>query len=101
MKNNKNSMDNGLTYELHCDLDFQVWENVVESSSDGFQTINFQPLLSSAQSSTGMMLGQENELLGLVVSGAIGNRQFGSDPNGLEEWQVQIDITVTFSIHHN
>ncbi|CAA3011808.1 calmodulin-binding transcription activator 3-like [Olea europaea subsp. europaea] len=87
MKNNKNSMDNGLTYELHCDLDFQVWENVVESSSDGFQTINFQPPLSSAQSSTGMMLGQENELLGQVVSGAIGNRQFGSDPNGLEEWQ--------------
>ncbi|XP_022884516.1 calmodulin-binding transcription activator 3-like isoform X2 [Olea europaea var. sylvestris] len=60
----------------------QSWENVVYSNTDGFQTTNFQPLFSSAQSSTGMMLGHENELLEHVVSGAIGTRQeFGSHSN--------------------
>ncbi|KAL2521544.1 Calmodulin-binding transcription activator 3 [Forsythia ovata] len=89
---NKNTIENGFTYELHRDLDFQSWENVVESSHDGYQAINFQPPLSSAQSSMGVMLGQENELLGQVVSGAIGKRQeFGSHSNGLEEWQWSMD----------
>ncbi|CAI9758229.1 unnamed protein product [Fraxinus pennsylvanica] len=89
MENNKDFMDNGLTYEPRHDLDNQVWENVVECGSDGYQALNFQP----AQSSMGMMLGQENELLGQVVSGAIGNRheEFGSHSNGLEEWQWSMD----------
>ncbi|CAA3029837.1 calmodulin-binding transcription activator 3 [Olea europaea subsp. europaea] len=91
----KNSMDNGLTYELHSDLGFQSWENDVESSIDGYQAVNFQPPLSSAHSSIGMMLGQENELLGQVVSNAMGkSHEFGIHSNGLEESQE-------FGIHSN
>ncbi|KAK4489158.1 hypothetical protein RD792_004952 [Penstemon davidsonii] len=81
--------DNGLTYDLHRDLEFPSWENVVESSSAGYQSVNFQSSHPSTQSTAmSMMLGRENEMLGQVFTGPFGKQQdFGSHPNGLEEWQ--------------
>ncbi|KAK6118384.1 hypothetical protein DH2020_047801 [Rehmannia glutinosa] len=87
---NNNPMDNGLTYELHRDLEFPSWQNVVESSNAGYQSVNFQPALSSAQSSAlSMMPGQDNELLDQVFNGVFGKKQeLGSHSGGLEEWQA-------------
>lgn len=83
-------MDNGLTHGMHQDLDFPSWENVKESSTAGYQSLNVQPSISSSQPSMmSMMLGQENELLAQVFDGDFGKKQdFGSNPDGFEEWQV-------------
>ncbi|CAI9753168.1 unnamed protein product [Fraxinus pennsylvanica] len=92
---NKNSMDDGLAYDLHCNPDFEFLENVMDGGTDGFQSINFQPPFSSAQSSVGMMLGHENESLGQVISGSIGKGQaFGSHSYGLGELQWPMDQNV-------
>lgn len=83
-------LDNGLTYELHQDLGFQSWENLVESSSSGHRSSTFQPSLPSSQPCTmSMMGGQENEFLGQVPVGTFGNSgQFERHSNGMEQWQV-------------
>ncbi|XP_022893605.1 calmodulin-binding transcription activator 3-like isoform X3 [Olea europaea var. sylvestris] len=83
-------MDNGLTHGMHQDLDFSSWENVKESSTAGYQSLNVQPSISSSQPSMmSMMLGQENELLAQVFDGDFGKKQdFGSNPDGFEEWQT-------------
>ncbi|CAI9767012.1 unnamed protein product [Fraxinus pennsylvanica] len=83
-------MDNGLAHEIHQDLDFPSWENVKESSTAGYESLNVQPSISSSQPSMmSMMLGQEYELLGQVFDGAFGKKpDFGSNLGGFEEWQT-------------
>ncbi|XP_011097567.1 calmodulin-binding transcription activator 1-like [Sesamum indicum] len=87
---NKDPMDNGLTYQLHGELEFPSWGNVVESSNAGYQSVNFQPSHPSTQSSAmSLMPGQENQLLDQVFTGVLGKKQnFGSHSGGLEEWQA-------------
>lgn len=87
---NKSPMDSGLTYELHQDLEFQSWGNVLEISNNGYQSVNFQPSLSSTQlGAVSIMPGHENEPLDQVFTGAFReNPGFGSHSNGLEDWQV-------------
>ncbi|KAL0431939.1 UNVERIFIED_CONTAM: Calmodulin-binding transcription activator 3 [Sesamum radiatum] len=87
---NKNPMDNGLTYQIHGELEFPSWGNVVESSNAGYQPVNFQPSHPSPQSSAmSLMPGQENELLDQVFTGVLGKKQnFGSHSSGMEEWQA-------------
>ncbi|KAL8034214.1 hypothetical protein ABFX02_12G012700 [Erythranthe guttata] len=82
---NKNPMDSGLTYELHQNLEFPLWQNVVESSA-----VNFQQSLPSTQTSTmGIMPGQENELLDQVFTNLIRNkRDSGNHSDGLGDWQA-------------
>ncbi|KAL0396567.1 UNVERIFIED_CONTAM: Calmodulin-binding transcription activator 3 [Sesamum calycinum] len=89
-RKNKDPMDNGLTYQLHGELEFPSWGNVVESSNAGYQSVNFQPSHPSTQSSAmSLMPGQENELLDQIFTGVLGKKQnFGSHSGGLEEWQA-------------
>lgn len=92
---NKNSMDNGLAFELQRDLEFSSWNNVVESSNAGYQSASYELSLPSNQSSQmSMMPGEDNELLDQVLSGAFRKKQeFGSHPDGLESWQV-LDVEI-------
>ncbi|KAL0289973.1 UNVERIFIED_CONTAM: Calmodulin-binding transcription activator 2 [Sesamum angustifolium] len=89
---NKDPMDNSLTYQLHGELEFPSWGNVVESSNAGYQSVNFQPSHPSTQSSAmSLMPGQENELLDQIFTGVLGKKQnFGSHSGGLEEWQAHV-----------
>ncbi|KAL8478988.1 hypothetical protein ACS0TY_030763 [Phlomoides rotata] len=87
---NKNSMDNGLAFALQRDLEFSSWNNVVESSNAGYQSVSYELSLPSNQSSQMSMIpGEDNELLDQVFSGAFRKKQeFGSHSDGLEEWQA-------------
>lgn len=83
-------MDNGLTFDFQQDIGFPSWGNVAESSSAGYQSVDFQLSLPSTQSNTmSMMPGQDNELLDHVFTGAFRKKQeFRNHSDSLGEWQV-------------
>ncbi|PIN11876.1 hypothetical protein CDL12_15514 [Handroanthus impetiginosus] len=102
----KNATDNGSTYELHQDLEFSSWENVLETSNSGHQSFYsfpgsfaasrdpFQlpplPLTQSCAMST--IPGQENELLDQVFADVLSKRQeFGSHSDALVDRQAYHD----------
>ncbi|CAK9163250.1 unnamed protein product [Ilex paraguariensis] len=84
----KNSTDAGLTYEPQKLLDFASWENIFENSGAGYQSVHFQPSLSSTQLGTMSVIpGQGNNIMG--YSDDCGKKQeFGCRSNGKEECQV-------------
>ncbi|KAL6554853.1 hypothetical protein OROGR_006111 [Orobanche gracilis] len=85
----KTPTDVGFSYGLYRNLEFPTLENVVGSSNSGYQSINFQPLLPSTQSSSlSLMPGQDNELLNQACAGMFRKKELVNHSGGLEEWQA-------------
>lgn len=86
----KDSNSVGISYELPKNLDFPSWEDVLENCNAGVQSMPSQTPFSSTRADTmGIIPKQENEILMQLLTDSFSRKQeFGSDPQGQDEWQT-------------
>ncbi|GMP32690.1 hypothetical protein CsSME_00006335 [Camellia sinensis var. sinensis] len=86
----KNNANVALTYEHQKHLDFPSWEDVLENSGRGIQSVPFQPSISSNEpDSIGVNPGQANEIRGLILrDGFVKKQEVGIYPHRQVEWQT-------------
>lgn len=89
----KDSNSVGISYELPKNLEFSSWDDVFEISTAGVQSVHSQTPFSSTLTDTmGIIPKQENEMLMRLLTDSFGRKQeFGSDPQGQDQWQVLND----------
>ncbi|KAL7192584.1 hypothetical protein ACSBR2_024412 [Camellia fascicularis] len=86
----KNNASVALTHEHQKHLDFPSWEDVLENSGRGIQSVPFRPSISSNEpDSMGVNPGQANEIRGQILrDGFVKKQEVGIYPHRQVEWQT-------------
>lgn len=80
------------------DLDFSSWDNISEKNTAGYQSVQFQPSISSTQSvAINSINGQGSTMIGFTNDLSIKQELENHFP-ALEEWQVSNDPEVVISV---
>ncbi|PSS26577.1 Calmodulin-binding transcription activator 3 like [Actinidia chinensis var. chinensis] len=89
----KNSVNAALTYPPEKHLDFPSWEDVLENSGTGIQSVPFQPSLSANRPDTmSFNSGRGNEPRGQFFTEGFSTKQeVGSYPHHQDKWQTSED----------
>ncbi|XP_057495888.1 calmodulin-binding transcription activator 1-like isoform X2 [Actinidia eriantha] len=93
-KKGKNSVNAALTYPPEKHLDFPSWEDVLENSGTGIQSVPFQPSLSANRPDTTMSFnsGRGNEPRGqFFTEGCSTKQEVGSYPHHQDKLQTSED----------